>query len=157
MPVMDGIELCGLIRADERLKTVPIIPVTALRKEMESVESHVKVTVSHTGQGIAPDFLPHDFDRFRQADATTTRAFGGLGLGLAIVRQLVELHDGTVRVTSEGVGFGSTFTVRLPLMAGRSTASIRALQSGFQIHVPKPISPSELLAVVANLAGRTGK
>ena len=235
---------------------------------LERVESHVEVTVSDTGKGIAPEFLPHVFDRFRQADATTTRAFGGLGLGLAIVRQLVELHGGTVRVDSEGEGLGATFTVSLPLMAARSAAGdtgsaqrpefkppelecppelnglrvlvvddeadtcellqvilegcgaqvktassaaaaleavaeevfdvlisdigmpdedgysliakvraldkdrggkvpaaaltayageedrIRTLRSGFQIHVPKPISPSELVAVVANLAGR---
>jgi CheY-like chemotaxis protein/anti-sigma regulatory factor (Ser/Thr protein kinase) len=235
------------------------------------VASNVEVTVSDTGLGIAPEFLPHVFDRFRQADATTTRAYGGLGLGLAIVRQLVELHGGTVRVDSAGEGQGSTFTVSLPLMSVRSAASdtgsvqepefklpelecppeliglrvlvvddeadtcellqtilegcgaqvktassaaaaleavvgevfdvlvsdigmpeedgysllakvralsrerggkvpaaaaltayageedrIRVLQSGFQIHVAKPISPSELLAVVANLAGRTG-
>jgi PAS domain S-box-containing protein len=237
---------------------------------LERVESHLEVTVSDTGLGIAPGFLPHVFDRFRQADATTTRAFGGLGLGLSIVRQLVELHGGTVRVGSEGEGLGSTFTVSLPLLAVRSAASdtesarqpefklpeldcapeldglrvlvvddeadtcellqvilegcgvqvktassaaaaleaiaeeafdvlisdigmpdedgyslivkvralskerggklpaaaltayageedrIRVLRSGFQIHVPKPISPSELLAVVANLARREG-
>jgi CheY-like chemotaxis protein/nitrogen-specific signal transduction histidine kinase len=237
---------------------------------LERVESHLEVTVSDTGVGIAKEFLPHVFDRFRQADATSTRAFGGLGLGLAIVRQLVELHGGTVRVFSEGEGLGSTFTFSLPLMAARSAISdtgnaqepefkpsdfecppelnglrvlvvddeadtcellqfilegcgakvktassaaaaleavaeevfdvlisdiglpdedgysliakvralgkerggkipaaaaltayageearIRVLQSGFQIHVPKPISPSELIAVVANLAGRT--
>jgi CheY-like chemotaxis protein len=234
------------------------------------VESHVEVTVSDTGLGIATEFLPHVFDRFRQADATTTRAFGGLGLGLSIVRQLVELHGGTVRVDSEGEGLGATFTVSLPLAAVRSAVSdtgsaqqpefkppgfecppeldglrvlvvddeaetcellqfilegcgaqvttsssaaaaleavaeeafdvlisdigmpdedgysliakvralgkerggkvpaaaltayareedrIRVLQSGFQTHVPKPISPNELVAVVANLAGRTG-
>jgi len=238
---------------------------------LDRVESHVEVTVSDTGLGIAPEFLPHVFDRFRQADATTTRIFGGLGLGLSIVRQLVELHGGTVRVDSEGEGLGSTFTVSLPLMAVRSAVSdtesaqqpefklpefecppelnglrvlvvddeadtcellqvilegcgaqvktarsaaaaleavadevfdvlisdigmpdedgysliakvralgkergdkvpaaaaltayvgekdrIRVLKSGFQTHVPKPISPSELVAVVANLAGRTG-
>ncbi|MBA3569124.1 MAG: response regulator [Pyrinomonadaceae bacterium] len=238
---------------------------------LDRVESHVEVTVSDTGLGIAPEFLPHVFDRFRQADATTTRIFGGLGLGLSIVRQLVELHGGTVRVDSEGEGLGSTFTVSLPLMAVRRAISdtesaqqpefklpefdcppelnglrvlvvddeadtcellqvilegcgarvktaksaaaaleavangvfdvlisdigmpdedgysliakvralgkergdkvpaaaaltayvgekdrIRVLKSGFQTHVPKPISPSELVAVVANLAGRTG-
>ncbi|MDQ2936785.1 MAG: ATP-binding protein [Acidobacteriota bacterium] len=237
---------------------------------LQRIESHVEVTVSDTGLGIASEFLPHVFDRFRQADSTTTRAFGGLGLGLAIVRQLVELHGGTVRVDSEGQGLGSTFTVSLPLMAVRSKVSstgstqqqdfnlaefdcpaelnglrvlvvddeedscemlqfileacgsqvkttrsavaaleamaeeafdvlisdigmpnedgysliakvraltkerggevpaaaltayageedrIRVLRSGFQIHVPKPIGPSELVAVVANLARRTG-
>ncbi len=237
---------------------------------LHRVDSHYEVTVDDTGKGIAPEFLPHVFDRFRQADATTTRAFGGLGLGLSIVRQLVELHGGRVRADSAGEGLGSTFTVSLPSLAARRAVSdagtvprpefnrqhlkcppelsglrvlvvddeadtceliqiilagcgaqvktassaaaaleaaaeevfdvlisdigmpdedgysliakvralgkehggkvpaaaaltayageadrIRVLQSGFQIHVPKPISPSELVAVVANLAGRT--
>ncbi len=236
---------------------------------LERIESHVEVTVSDTGKGITPEFLPHVFDRFRQADSTTTRAFGGLGLGLSIVRQLVELHGGMVRVDSEGEDLGATFTVSLPLMTTRTADSdtqsapqpefkqpefecppeldglrvlvvdddvytceliqfilkgcgarvktaisaaaaleavaedvfdvlisdigmpdedgysliakvralgnqrggkvpaaaaltayvgekdrIRVLQSGFQIHVPKPISPRELVAVVANLANR---
>jgi len=238
---------------------------------LHRVESHVEFTVSDTGKGITPDFLPHVFDRFRQADQTSTRAFSGLGLGLAIVRQLVELHGGMVRVDSAGEGHGATFTVTLPSMAVRNAVSdtesaelpefklselecppelnglrvlvvdddvdtcellqfilegcgaqvktassaaaaleavaeemfdvlisdigmpdedgysliakvhalgkehggkvpaaaaltayageedrIRVLRSGFQIHVPKPISPNELVAVVANLAGRTG-
>lgn len=237
---------------------------------LERVASHVEITVSDTGKGIAPEFLPHVFDRFRQADATNTRAHSGLGLGLAIVRQLVELHGGTVRAASAGEGLGATFTVSLPLVAVRgatndaervppqastlpefdcppqladlrvlvvddeadtremlqvvlescgaqvSTANsaatalaaireekfdvlisdigmpeedgysliakvralhkeqggsvpaaaltayareedrIRTLRSGFQIHVPKPISLNELVAVVANLAGRLG-
>ncbi len=238
---------------------------------LERVNSHVEITVSDTGEGIAPEFLPHVFDRFRQADATYTRAHGGLGLGLAIVRQLVELHGGTVRVDSAGEGHGSTFTVSLPSLAASvaadhmerrvhpqttnssefecppqlagvrvlvvddeadtrelmrfilegcgarvSTADsaaaalealraeafdvlisdigmpeedgyaliaqvraldkergsripaaaltayaseedrIRTLRSGFQIHVPKPVSPGELIAVVVNLAERTG-
>jgi len=233
---------------------------------LNRVESHLELTVSDTGKGIAPEFLPHVFDRFRQADASTTRAFGGLGLGLAIVRQLTELHGGTVRAESEGEGRGSSFTISLPLMAVRDTEGaqqpefkeaeldcppelnglhvlvvddeadtcevlqailegcgarvktassaaaaleaiavqafdvlicdigmpdedgyslitkvraltsdgrdhvpaaaltaytseedrIRVLRSGFQIHVPKPVSPSELVAVVANLARRTG-
>ncbi|MCA1601412.1 MAG: hybrid sensor histidine kinase/response regulator [Acidobacteria bacterium] len=242
---------------------------------LQRVESHVEVTVCDTGNGIAPEFLPYVFDRFRQADGTTTRSFGGLGLGLALVRQLVELHGGTVRAESEGEGLGSTFSFSMPLMPVRSVVGdtgsaqqefrlpefklpefdcpaelnglrvlvvdddadtcelmqvilegcgaqvktarsaaaaleavaeevfdvlisdigmpdedgysliakvralgkergakvpaaaaltayvgeedrIRVLQSGFQIHVPKPISPSELVAVVANLARRTG-
>jgi len=238
---------------------------------LERVESQIEMTVGDTGQGISSEFLPHVFDRFRQADATYTRAHGGLGLGLAIVRQLVELHGGTVRVESAGEGQGATFTVSLPLAAVRGatndledvsqqafssseldcppqlgglrvlvvdddaetlemlrfilegckarvcTASsaaaaleaikaeafdviisdigmpeedgysliakvraldkerggripavaltayageedrIRALRSGFQIHVPKPLTPNELVAVVANLADRTGQ
>ena len=69
-----------------------------------------------TGVGIPSEFLPHVFDRFRQADASSTRAHGGLGLGLAIVRHVVELHGGSVEVASEGEGKGATFSVRLPLM-----------------------------------------
>jgi PAS domain S-box-containing protein len=84
---------------------------------MERVNSHVEIAVSDTGAGIAPDFLPHVFDRFRQADMGTTRRHGGLGLGLAIVRHLVELHGGTVRAESPGEGQGSTFTVLLPVAA----------------------------------------
>ncbi|MEP0919788.1 PAS domain S-box protein, partial [Leptolyngbya sp. DQ-M1] len=83
---------------------------------LERLDCFAQITVSDTGQGIEPDFLPYVFDYFRQANATTTRKFGGLGLGLAIVRHLVELHGGTVAVESAGVGRGATFTVRLPLM-----------------------------------------
>jgi PAS domain S-box-containing protein len=82
---------------------------------LERVNSHVEISVIDTGEGIRPEFLPHVFDRFRQADASTTRRHGGLGLGLAIVKQLVEMHGGSVRVDSRGPGCGSTFTVALPL------------------------------------------
>ncbi|HVG33971.1 MAG TPA: ATP-binding protein [Pyrinomonadaceae bacterium] len=240
---------------------------------LERAGSQVEVAVADTGKGIAPEFLPHVFDRFRQADQTTTRTHGGLGLGLSIVRQLVELHGGKVSVESRGEGEGATFTVSLPLLplrverrgaeaderahsrahtgaaincppelnglhvlvvddeadtreliaavltncgarvtpagsaaealellererfdvlvsdigmpeedgysfirkirarpperGGRTPAAaltayareedrIRALMAGFQIHVPKPVGPTELAAVVANLAGRTG-
>lgn len=75
----------------------------------------VRVRIRDTGKGIAPQFLPHVFERFRQEDGTRTRQFGGLGLGLSIVRNLVELHHGSVRVQSEGVDKGSEFTVSLPL------------------------------------------
>ena len=81
----------------------------------ERVNSHLEIVVSDTGQGISPDFLPHVFDRFRQADQKTSRQHGGMGLGLAIVRHLVELHGGTVSATSDGEGKGATFTVMLPI------------------------------------------
>ncbi|HEX8336195.1 MAG TPA: hybrid sensor histidine kinase/response regulator, partial [Pyrinomonadaceae bacterium] len=82
---------------------------------LERVNSHVEVAVSDTGGGIPPEFLPHVFDRFRQADQKTTRQHGGMGLGLAIVRHLVELHGGTVKAESGGEGHGATFTVLLPV------------------------------------------
>jgi PAS domain S-box-containing protein len=83
------------------------------------VKSQVQIKVTDTGQGIDPEFLPHVFERFRQADSTTTRVHGGLGLGLAIVKQLVELHGGTVVAASAGAAQGSTFTVSLPIAAER--------------------------------------
>jgi signal transduction histidine kinase/ActR/RegA family two-component response regulator len=84
---------------------------------LKRINSHVEIIVTDTGQGISAEFLPYVFDRFRQADNSITRTFGGLGLGLAIVRQLVELHGGTVHVESPGEGQGAMFTVNLPLMA----------------------------------------
>jgi PAS domain S-box-containing protein len=83
---------------------------------LERVNSHVEIVVSDTGIGIRPEFLPHVFERFRQADAGTNRSTGGLGLGLSIVRHIVEMHGGTVHASSEGEGRGATFHVRLPLM-----------------------------------------
>ena len=83
---------------------------------------YAQIQVTDTGIGIAPEFLPHVFDRFRQADGSITRSHGGLGLGLAIVRHLVELHGGTVQVHSLGVGQGATFSVNLPLVVESSTA-----------------------------------
>ena len=83
-------------------------------------DANATVTVSDTGQGIAPEFLPRVFDRFRQADSSTTRSFGGLGLGLAIVRHLVELHGGTVSAYSDGVGKGATFSASFPLLTDRT-------------------------------------
>jgi len=242
---------------------------------LERINSHVEIIVTDSGQGISPDVLPHIFERFQQADSTTTRAHSGLGLGLAIVRHLVEMHGGTVEAESGGEGQGATFIVKLPLVVVRSlnvrrasdaervhpTASpgvpfhcppeldglrllivddeedtrtllkmvlekcgaqvtvaasaqealtslkesrpdvlvsdlgmpeedgyslikkvralsaadggqtpaaaltayarvedrMRVLRSGFQIHLPKPIEPAELVAVVANLAGRVGE
>src|SRR6185436_7991937 len=78
---------------------------------------------SDTGIGISPDFLPRVFDRFRQADSGSTRKTGGLGLGLSIVRHLVELHGGSVQAASEGVDQGATFTVKLPMMIVQPSAA----------------------------------
>ena len=86
---------------------------------LERANSHVALSVSDNGEGIAPEFLPHVFDRFRQADQSTTRSFGGLGLGLSIVKHLVELHGGTVRAKSDGKGKGTSFVVELPLRLQR--------------------------------------
>jgi signal transduction histidine kinase len=83
---------------------------------LERMNSHVEITVSDTGSGISAGFLPFVFDRFRQADSSYTRNHGGLGLGLAIVRHLVELHGGSVHAYSAGEGQGATFTVKLPMM-----------------------------------------
>jgi signal transduction histidine kinase/CheY-like chemotaxis protein len=233
------------------------------------VGTRVEVTVRDTGMGISPEFLPHIFDRFRQANPGTNRIHGGMGLGLSIVRQLVELHEGTIRAESEGEGKGATFIISLPFVAleeemrlaerrpavaarleiecppalqglrvlvvddeadtrdmlravlehcnvevitagsasealeslthlrpdvlisdvgmpeedgysliarvralppergGRIPAAaltayvraedrVRVLRSGFQLHVPKPVEPAELVAVVAHLADRAG-
>jgi PAS domain S-box-containing protein len=241
------------------------------REVGDKTSSYVLIQVTDTGKGIAPEFLPYVFDRFRQENSSTTRSYGGLGLGLAIVRHLVELHGGTVYAQSPGEGQGATFSVQLPLRSilpqvsdessvdstsqeyvpfntlptleglrvlvvedeadtrellitilrqygievtavasagealealqqlkldvmvsdigmpgedgyslmrkvralnaqqggqipavaltayARAEDRISALAAGFQLHMPKPVNPEELAAVVANLAGRTGK
>ncbi len=83
---------------------------------LERVGGRARLVVTDTGRGIHGDFLPHVFDRFRQADSTSTRSHGGLGIGLTIVRHIVELHEGTVAAESPGEGYGATFTVDLPLL-----------------------------------------
>jgi signal transduction histidine kinase/CheY-like chemotaxis protein len=93
---------------------------------LTSANSHAAIVVSDTGQGIDPEFLPHVFDRFRQADGSKTRRHGGLGLGLAIVRNLVELHRGVVWAQSEGEGKGSTFTIKLPYLGIENEAPRQA-------------------------------
>ena len=95
---------------------------------LQRINSHVEIVVKDTGVGIRSDFLPHVFDRFRQADGSTTRNYGGLGLGLAIVRHLVELHGGTAWAESDGEGQGSKFSVRLPVMVGSEEHSPKALR-----------------------------
>jgi PAS domain S-box-containing protein len=84
--------------------------------QVQEVDGQAQIRVSDTGKGITAEFLPYVFDYFRQADGTTTRKFGGLGLGLAIVRQVLEMHGGTVKAESPGEGLGATFTVRIPLL-----------------------------------------
>src|SRR6266511_1247271 len=84
---------------------------------LERVDPYIGITVSDTGKGISPDFLPYVFDRFRQADASSARRYGGLGLGLALVKYLVELHGGTIEAASAGEGQGAMFRVRLPVRA----------------------------------------
>jgi signal transduction histidine kinase len=93
---------------------------------VDTTESEALITVQDTGEGISADFLPYVFDRFRQADGTKTRRHGGLGLGLAIARHLVEAHGGTIEAASEGVGKGATFTVRLPLLSHELPARLAA-------------------------------
>ncbi|MCA1992579.1 MAG: GAF domain-containing protein, partial [Coleofasciculus sp. S288] len=107
-----------------------------------------RIQVIDTGKGISPDFLPYVFERFRQENTTSTRAYGGLGLGLAIVRYLVELHDGTVQAFSPGDGLGSTFAVQLPLLEGNRGAgkceSHRAERQNSNLH---PLRGLQVLVV----------
>jgi PAS domain S-box-containing protein len=91
----------------------------SVRVSLERINSHIELSVSDTGPGIDEDFLPYVFDRFRQGDASSSKKFAGLGLGLAIVRQLVELHGGTVQASNRTEENGALFTVKLPVMAVR--------------------------------------
>jgi len=108
---------------------------------LERVSSHVEISVEDTGIGIRNDFLPLVFDRFRQADPSTTRRYGGLGLGLSIVKSLVELHGGSVRVKSPGENLGSTFIVALPIAHVRTDAEQAeqafALESSESVELPR--------------------
>ena len=91
---------------------------------LQRAASSIEIVVADSGIGIRPGFLGHVFERFRQAEASTTRHYSGLGLGLSIVKQLVELHGGTVQADSAGENRGATFTVRLPLTAVHRSRSI---------------------------------
>jgi CheY-like chemotaxis protein len=113
---------------------------------VERVNSHIEIVVSDTGAGIGPDFLPYVFDRFRQADGTLTRKAGGLGLGLSIVRHIIEMHGGSVEAASDGEGQGATFRVRLPLMIVHTT-SIDAKREHPRTETTVPLTG------LANLAG----
>jgi PAS domain S-box-containing protein len=118
---------------------------------LQRVNSHVEIVVSDTGIGIKPEFLPHVFERFRQAEAGTTRKTGGLGLGLAIVRHIVEMHGGSVHAASTGEGQGATFYVRFPLMIVAPPASGDPRQHPLTERV-QPLRPLEDLQAVRVLA-----
>ena len=122
----------GLMRGDgERLQQViwnlvsNAIKFTpkggTIRIGLKRIESDLEFRVTDDGEGIAPDFLPHVFESFRQSDGSSTRVHGGLGVGLSIVKHLVELHGGFIQAESEGKGLGSTFVVRLPISSLVST------------------------------------
>jgi len=115
---------------------------------LERQESNVQIKVSDNGKGITREFLPSVFDRFRQADATSTREHGGLGLGLSIVRHFVELHGGTVAASSEGEDRGATFTITLPSL-GTNTAEV--------IPAAKPVSLVQSRLRLAAAPMLTGK
>jgi PAS domain S-box-containing protein len=119
---------------------------------LESVDTRVQITVKDSGAGIPPEFLPHIFERFRQADPGANRIHGGMGLGLSIVRQLVELHGGTVKAESEGEGKGATFTVSLPFVnfkRGTSRAERLPFDGGDQTEIicPPSLQGLRVLAV----------
>ncbi len=99
------------------------LPKGQVQIRLRQIEDSVIIIVSDTGQGIEPEFLPYVFDRFRQADSSSTRLQGGLGLGLSIVRHLVELHGGTVQAQSPGLGEGTTFTLKFPAQRDRTQAT----------------------------------
>ena len=110
-------------------------PGGRIEVELAMSGDQVQISVTDTGQGIKPEFLPHVFERFRQEDGSISRRHGGLGLGLAIVRHLVELHSGTVEAQSEGEGCGSRFIVRLPC----ERESPAALERPTESHsIPRP-------------------
>jgi PAS domain S-box-containing protein len=105
---------------------------------LQNVEAEAEIAVRDNGQGISEDFLPYVFDRFRQADGAITRKHGGLGLGLAIVRHLVELHGGSIRAESGGEGKGATFVVRLPLLAGRMPTILEHRETAYASELSLP-------------------
>ncbi len=112
---------------------------TKIEVQLKTADAQVQIVVKDNGEGISADFLPHVFERFRQADASTTKKFGGLGLGLAIVRHLVELHGGTVEVESDGAGKGATFRVTLPALSGTMVASPTKTEERRENLVAKPL------------------
>lgn len=124
---------------------VKFTPAGRVHVTLDTVDSNARIRVVDSGNGIDPEFLRFVFDRFRQADSTTTRSHGGLGLGLTIVRHIVELHGGTVAASSAGTGKGSAFTVCLPMSAPPvSSASPRASQTAAAAPTPRQDLPPTL-------------
>src|SRR5262245_47952600 len=119
-------------------------PGGRVEARMERCEAEVRITVNDTGKGITADFLPYVFDPFRQADSSSARRQGGLGLGLALARRLVEMHGGAIKAESAGEGRGATFTVTLPTRSGS-----RAISEMHSIELRKPLDAGEQ----PNLAG----
>ncbi|MEH1833697.1 MAG: PAS domain S-box protein [Nostoc sp.] len=120
---------------------VQLSVVTGSEKQ-QTTDKYTQIQVIDTGIGISPDFLPYVFDRFRQADSSSTRTYGGLGLGLAIVSHLVELHGGTIHANSPGEQQGATFTVKLPLLKNPPLSDFASL-----LFSPSPPLPLSLLGV----------
>jgi signal transduction histidine kinase/AmiR/NasT family two-component response regulator len=118
---------------------------------IERGQDRARITVKDTGMGINPDFLPYVFDKFRQMDGTSSRAHGGLGLGLAIVQELVQLHGGEVRAESAGEGQGATFIVELPMplqaMVGGNEPAVQTREPGISADVSKPLAGLMVLLV----------
>ena len=110
----------------------------------ERSDSTVRIKVQDTGAGIPPEHLPHIFERFRQVDSTTTRAHGGLGLGLAIVRHLTEGHGGTVAASSDGANLGTTFTITLPIHALDTSAAVVEMKAETETSVSAPEAKSAI-------------
>jgi PAS domain S-box-containing protein len=125
---------------------------------LERVNTHIEISVADNGQGIKPEFLPHVFDHFRQEDGGISRRHGGLGLGLAIVRHLVELHGGTVHASSSGVGHGATFTVALPAVSAPAVIPderrVETPDRNLQVEKPPSLSGVRLLVVEDDADGR---
>jgi signal transduction histidine kinase/CheY-like chemotaxis protein len=122
---------------------------------LERIASQIEIRVTDTGQGISAEFLPYVFDRFRQADSTSTRRHGGLGLGLAIVRHLIEIHGGTTQALSQGEGQGATFVVRLPLLALHQAPprSPERLASPASATAPAATAPAASAGSIGKLKG----
>jgi PAS domain S-box-containing protein len=116
--------------------------------KQQTTDRYAQITVSDTGKGISPEFLPYVFERFRQADSSITRSQAGLGLGLAIVRSLVELHNGTVSAESPGEGQGSTFTIKLPLLEHSNPAEVEGSRGEGNYEPPAPSLDGFQLLVV---------